>query len=52
MSALKLYLEVFRRMRAHLWRLAIALLAVALTSAGEVLKPWPLKRMACAIASV
>ncbi|HEX4211652.1 MAG TPA: ABC transporter ATP-binding protein [Candidatus Binataceae bacterium] len=43
MSALKLYLEVFRRMRPHLWRLAIALTAVALTSAGEVLKPWPLK---------
>jgi ATP-binding cassette subfamily B protein/subfamily B ATP-binding cassette protein MsbA len=43
MSALKLYLEVFRRMRPHLWRLAFALTAVALTSAGEVLKPWPLK---------
>ena len=43
MSALKLYLEVFRRMRPHLWRLVIALTAVALTSAGEVLKPWPLK---------
>jgi ATP-binding cassette, subfamily B, bacterial len=43
MSALKLYLEVFRRMRPHLWRLAFALSAVALTSAGEVLKPWPLK---------
>jgi ATP-binding cassette subfamily B protein len=43
MSALKLYLEVFRRMRPHLWRLAFALTAVVLTSAGEVLKPWPLK---------
>jgi ATP-binding cassette, subfamily B, bacterial len=43
MGAFKLYVEVFRRMRPHLWRLAIALLAVALTSAGEVLKPWPLK---------
>jgi ATP-binding cassette, subfamily B, bacterial len=42
-GSLKLYLEVFRRMRPHLWRLVIALLAVALTSAGEVLKPWPLK---------
>ncbi|HTT74959.1 MAG TPA: ABC transporter ATP-binding protein [Candidatus Binataceae bacterium] len=43
MSGIKLYLQVFRRMRPHLWRLAIALAAVALTSAGEVLKPWPLK---------
>ena len=43
MSALKLYLKVFRRMRPHLWRLAFALTTVALTSAGEVLKPWPLK---------
>jgi len=43
MGSLRLYLQVFRRMRPHLWRLAIALSAVALTSAGEVLKPWPLK---------
>jgi ATP-binding cassette, subfamily B, bacterial len=43
MSGLKLYLQVFRRMRPHLWWLAFALTAVALTSAGEVLKPWPLK---------
>ncbi|HUN59752.1 MAG TPA: ABC transporter ATP-binding protein [Candidatus Binataceae bacterium] len=43
MTGLKLYLEVFRRMRPHLWWLAFALSAVALTSAGEVLKPWPLK---------
>jgi ATP-binding cassette subfamily B protein/subfamily B ATP-binding cassette protein MsbA len=42
-SLLGLYGEVFRRMRPHLDRLVLSILAVAITSALEILKPWPLK---------
>ena len=43
MRTLELYGHVIRRMRPHLGRLAIAIAAVLLASATEVLKPWPLK---------
>src|SRR5229473_999282 len=43
MGALGLYGEVFRRMRPHLGRLLFAVAAVAVSSALEILKPWPLK---------
>ena len=43
MGSLGLYGEVFRRMRPHLGRLLFAVAAVAVSSALEILKPWPLK---------
>lgn len=43
MGTFELYGHTLRRMRPHLGRLAIAILAVLLASSTEVLKPWPLK---------
>src|SRR5215469_475688 len=43
MSTLELYGHTIRRMRPHLGRFALAIGAVLLASAAEVLKPWPLK---------
>ena len=43
MGTLKLYREVFRRMRPYLGRLVFAIMTVLSASAIEVLKPWPLK---------
>src|SRR5258707_6233362 len=43
MGIFELYGHVVRGMRRHLGRLAIAICAVLLASATEVLKPWPLK---------
>ncbi|MDO8434064.1 MAG: ABC transporter ATP-binding protein [Candidatus Binatus sp.] len=43
MGTFELYGHVIRAMRPHLGRLAIAIVAVLLASATEVLKPWPLK---------
>src|SRR5260370_1494660 len=43
MGSLGLYGEVFRGMRRHLGRLLFAVAAVAVSSALEILKPWPLK---------
>lgn len=43
MTTLEIYREVLRRMRPHLWRLAIAIAGVMLAATTEVLRPWPLK---------
>jgi len=43
MGTFELYGHALRRMRPHLGRIAIAVLAVLLASSTEVLKPWPLK---------
>ncbi|HEY6393885.1 MAG TPA: ABC transporter ATP-binding protein [Candidatus Binataceae bacterium] len=43
MGTLAIYRHVLRGMRPYLGRLAVAIGAVVLASAFEVLKPWPLK---------
>src|SRR5260370_42134973 len=43
MGSLGRYGEVLRRRRPHLGRLLFAVAAVAVSSALEILKPWPLK---------
>ncbi|HJU28472.1 MAG TPA: ABC transporter ATP-binding protein [Candidatus Binataceae bacterium] len=43
MSAPRLYREVLRRMRPYWARLLFVVVAVALSSAAEAAKPWPLK---------
>jgi ATP-binding cassette subfamily B protein/subfamily B ATP-binding cassette protein MsbA len=43
MGTLELYGAVVRRMRSHLGRLLLVIVAVGLSSLIEVAKPWPLK---------
>jgi ATP-binding cassette subfamily B protein/subfamily B ATP-binding cassette protein MsbA len=43
MGTARIYAKVAAEMRRHSWRLALAVGEVLITSALEVLKPWPLK---------